>query len=649
MPELGGTLLDNGAESRTLGASVTAAGDIALASVGTGGSITVTDEYVAEGTPDGLMSARAYKVYGGTTGSDYSLLQVSGSNPPAGVDNAECRFWAAIGVTLGTYDLFDHNGCFDINIASGAVRIHTAHSSGASPYNSVAYHDLNYTLTAGVMYQFRIVFKASGGTYSEMKLGVRTSIRDSWTYLRKTGASTDWMPTQNLARSGQYSVKAQSIGPYALYIDEVQWANAAITDLAPQVGETGGTTLDSGSESRSNGTSVPSNSGDFATNGGNQTGSTLTFSNAYPGYKTDGTQSSMGIKYTGANPGTGWSYYAPMFNKPVQQTGVTGAELRWWFTIEKDTSTGGWGTSFSDYGGHLVNLKVSGGKIYTYCNWAGASPYNSAGSYVEIGQIRTGRTYQLRVKADYTAKTIQVSIRQFPWQGWTRLKNASAGTYDIPMQTSGAYLLGQLEVFSYSGDGQIIHHVDEVQYANTAAGIIDGAPQITFTSSAGAASGSLSLTAPTVTPATLSLSASNATASGSLTVRVTPVILGTSNATASGSLDLTTTSATGSRAAPGWLGMFITDSSAATIPLIAGGSSATATGSLSLQAPSAKLISGTSTATASGALNLRSTAAIETRIATPTSLGSTQFSNSTLGSVQFGNSTVEPAADHPVS
>lgn len=172
------------------------------------------------------------------------------------------------------------------------------------------------------------------------------------------------------------------------------------------------------------------------------------------------------------------------------------------------------------------------------------------------------------------------------------------------------------------------------------------APVYISGSSSAAATGSLSLG--TGTPPAMPLDASNATASGSLGINVAAQLpLNQSNATASGTLDLTTTSAVGSRAAPGWLGLFVLDDSAATIPLIAGGSTAVATGSLTLLTPSAASISGASQATASGSLILRGS--VETRIATPTSLGSSQFSNSTLGSAQFGNSRVEAAVDHPVS
>lgn len=121
-------------------------------------------------------------------------------------------------------------------------------------------------------------------------------------------------------------------------------------------------------------------------------------------------------------------------------------------------------------------------------------------------------------------------------------------------------------------------------------------------SSSAAATGSLSLG--TGTPPTFSLS-STATATGSLGLTASGQLpLGQSTATATGTLDLTTTSAVGSRAAPGWLGLFITDTSGASVPLIAGGSTASATGSLSLLTPSARLISGSSTATASGTLTL---------------------------------------------
>lgn len=151
----------------------------------------------------------------------------------------------------------------------------------------------------------------------------------------------------------------------------------------------------------------------------------------------------------------------------------------------------------------------------------------------------------------------------------------------------------------------------------------------------------------TPTPATITGS-STANATGSLSLTAAPQLpFNASTATATASFVLDVTSAVGSRAAPGWLGFFVTDTTGSPVPLIAGGSNAVATGSLSLQVPSPALITGTSTATATGTLSLRSST--ETRIATPTSLGSTQFANSTLGSVQFGNSRVEPAVDHPVS
>lgn len=122
-------------------------------------------------------------------------------------------------------------------------------------------------------------------------------------------------------------------------------------------------------------------------------------------------------------------------------------------------------------------------------------------------------------------------------------------------------------------------------------------------SSSAAATGSLSLTVPA--PAEITPAASNAAASGSLSLTAPPQVpFGSSSATATGSLDLTTTSAVGARAAPGWLGMFVLDSSGASVPLISGGSTAVATGSLSLQVPSPRLISGSSNATATGTMTL---------------------------------------------
>lgn len=151
------------------------------------------------------------------------------------------------------------------------------------------------------------------------------------------------------------------------------------------------------------------------------------------------------------------------------------------------------------------------------------------------------------------------------------------------------------------------------------------------------------------TSAALISGTSSAVASASLTLTTTAEIAFTqSAATASGTLTLATTSAVDPRAAPGWLGLFITDTATSSVPTISGGSTATASGSLNLQTPTRAQIGGSSSATASGSLLLRSGAS-ETRIATPTSLGSSQFSNSTISSAQFGNSIVTPYTDHPIS
>lgn len=142
---------------------------------------------------------------------------------------------------------------------------------------------------------------------------------------------------------------------------------------------------------------------------------------------------------------------------------------------------------------------------------------------------------------------------------------------------------------------------------------------------------------------------SNALATGSLSLTA-PAGLGslTSTATADGTLTLDPPGAVGPRAAPGWLGLFITDTSSS-IPTISGGSTATATGSLSIVTPSRPLILGSSQAVATGSLTLRAGATSAAFIATPTSLSSAQFGASTLSSDQAGASVLVPDAQHQIS
>jgi len=165
------------------------------------------------------------------------------------------------------------------------------------------------------------------------------------------------------------------------------------------------------------------------------------------------------------------------------------------------------------------------------------------------------------------------------------------------------------------------------------------ANQLLSGSSNAAASASLSLT--TGGPATITPSASNSTATGSFSIASgRPLGSLAANATASGTLSLGTTSAVGSRAAPGWLGMFVLDSSGSSVPLIAGGASATATGTLSLLTPSPQTISGSSQARAIASMLLTVLRGGAALIIRDTYVTSAQFGAKTVSSDTFGDRTV---------
>lgn len=178
------------------------------------------------------------------------------------------------------------------------------------------------------------------------------------------------------------------------------------------------------------------------------------------------------------------------------------------------------------------------------------------------------------------------------------------------------------------------------QISGSSSAAATGSLSLTFPaqiSGSSSASASCSLSLGTGGPAPISPNASNAQASAS-------VVLGTrgtlgalaSTATADGSLSLVTSSAVGSRAAPGWLGMFITDTSGGPVPSISGGSNATATGSLSLITPSRVLISGFSNAVATGSLLLRA-GPVRAVIIRDTYVTSPQFGDKTVASATYGD------------
>ena len=158
-------------------------------------------------------------------------------------------------------------------------------------------------------------------------------------------------------------------------------------------------------------------------------------------------------------------------------------------------------------------------------------------------------------------------------------------------------------------------------------------------SSNASASASLSLSVPT--PVAVSTNSSSSTAQASLTLNAN-IRFGSlsSSAIANGSLSLSTTSAVGSRAAPGWLGMFVLDSSGSSVPLISGGANATATGSLSLLTPSPQTISGSSQARAIASMLLTVLRGGAALIIRDTYVTSAQFGSKTVSSDTFGDRTV---------
>ena len=124
------------------------------------------------------------------------------------------------------------------------------------------------------------------------------------------------------------------------------------------------------------------------------------------------------------------------------------------------------------------------------------------------------------------------------------------------------------------------------------------------------ASASASFGITTGGPAFISGSASAAGSGGGLTLVVgKPLPLsGSAGASSGADLDLATSSSSGSKAAPAWLGFFVLDSSGSPIPTISGGANSAGAGTLSLLTPTARPISGSTTARATTSLILVATA-----------------------------------------
>lgn len=253
-----------------------------------------------------------------------------------------------------------------------------------------------------------------------------------------------------------------------------------------------------------------------------------------------------------------------------------------------------------------------------------------AGTYTLLGSASwspaSGTTYRLKLEMVGTA-----------------IKAYIDGTLKVSVTDSSITADGRAGLYGYSLYGGSF--LNSWMGDNFSAATVVVPAQISGSSSA-SATGSLSLG--TGTSATITPSASNATATASLNLQV-PAGLGSlaSTATADGTLALATSSAVGVRAAPGWLGLFITDTGGGPVPTISGGSTATATGALSIVTPARAPIAGSSTAIASGTLSLRGGGLRQ--IATPTSLTSPQFGTSTLESVDFGVTELVPADQHTVT
>lgn len=155
-------------------------------------------------------------------------------------------------------------------------------------------------------------------------------------------------------------------------------------------------------------------------------------------------------------------------------------------------------------------------------------------------------------------------------------------------------------------------------------------------SSSATATGSLSLG--TGGPAYISPNASNAQTTGTLNL-VANANLGalSSTATADGTLSLATSSAIGVRAAPGWLGLFVVDTSGGPIPTIGGSSSATSSGALSLLVPSPAQIIGSSQARAIASMTLTLGRGGAALIIRDTYVTSAQFGSKSVQSDTFGD------------
>lgn len=249
----------------------------------------------------------------------------------------------------------------------------------------------------------------------------------------------------------------------------------------------------------------------------------------------------------------------------------------------------------------------------------------------KVGNFNSGipvtlGTYSMGTPSAGTTQTVKLSM------SGTTIKVYLNGTERISVTDSAITAKGYGALYMSASSPS--DSVGAQAESFTMTGTLAATPAHISGSSSASASGSLTLSVPT--PQYISGS-SSAAATGTLALGIRAT-LGSlaSTATAEGYLSLATSSAVGVRAAPGWLGLFITDTGGSPIPTISGASNAVATGSLSVITPSRVLIAGSSNATAIGSLLLRAgpTRAIIIR---ETYVTSPQFGTKTVSSDTFGD------------
>lgn len=193
-------------------------------------------------------------------------------------------------------------------------------------------------------------------------------------------------------------------------------------------------------------------------------GGTAKYDNGHPGYKADGSLSSMGAKLAAA---TGASTI-------IEEAASAGVDtLRFW-VYHADTSHT---RSFLDRAGTpaLYWDWHTDGTIRIFLNASASAPYNASGYHTIApngsGGYSTGLV-QYEVRLNYTTKTFTLASRPGPGHTWTYWKKSGASDNNIPFRAAGATSWGGCKFIAYDFGSTL--YVDQVQYAT--GGITDVPP-----------------------------------------------------------------------------------------------------------------------------------------------------------------------------